>query len=89
MAWLRLLSDNFDWRFIVMVVCGQHLLKGMLAGGGSGGLLVVEGLIYMRLRVGASCMPLLLGDGGIPMRCNLSFFLLVLASHPSHSDIQF
>jgi len=53
-AWMRLLCDNFDWRFIAMIVFGQHLLKGLLAGGGSGGLLVVEGLIYMRLQVGAS-----------------------------------
>lgn len=29
-AWLRLLSDNFDWRFIAMIVFGQHLLKGLL-----------------------------------------------------------
>jgi len=53
-AWLRLLSDNFDWRFILMVVFGQHCLKGLLSGGGSQGLLAVEGLIYMRLHVGAS-----------------------------------
>ena len=33
LAWMRLLCDNFDGRFIVMVVCGQHLLKGLLAGG--------------------------------------------------------
>eukprot|EP00668_Euglena_longa_P004609 GGOE01005379.1.p1 GENE.GGOE01005379.1~~GGOE01005379.1.p1 ORF type:complete len:613 (-),score=226.53 GGOE01005379.1:285-2123(-) len=53
-AWLRLLGDNYDWRFIVMIVCGQHLLKGMLSGGGSQGMLVVEGLTYMRLQVGAA-----------------------------------
>eukprot|EP00667_Euglena_gracilis_P004235 EG_transcript_4254 len=50
LAWMRLLCDNFDSRFIVMVFCGLHLLKGML----SAGLSVVEGLIYMQLRVGAS-----------------------------------
>eukprot|EP00667_Euglena_gracilis_P005873 EG_transcript_5913 len=53
-AWMRLLGDNFGWKFLAMVFCGQHLLKGMLAGGGSQGLLMVEGLIYMRLHVGAS-----------------------------------
>eukprot|EP00668_Euglena_longa_P004893 GGOE01005734.1.p1 GENE.GGOE01005734.1~~GGOE01005734.1.p1 ORF type:complete len:628 (+),score=126.49 GGOE01005734.1:124-1884(+) len=53
-AWMRLLCDNYGWRFILMVLCGQHLLKGLLAGGGSQGLLVVESFIYMRLRVGAS-----------------------------------
>eukprot|EP00669_Euglena_mutabilis_P008041 TRINITY_DN3194_c0_g1_i3.p1 TRINITY_DN3194_c0_g1~~TRINITY_DN3194_c0_g1_i3.p1 ORF type:complete len:619 (+),score=242.09 TRINITY_DN3194_c0_g1_i3:29-1858(+) len=64
LAWMRLLCDNFDWRFIFMVVCGQHLLKGMLAGGGSEGLLVVEGMIYMRLHVGASLKTVYQAIGG-------------------------
>ena len=53
LAWMRLLCDNFDPRFIAMVVFGQHLLKGFVAGGGGAGLMVVEGLIYMKLNVGA------------------------------------
>ena len=49
LAWMRLLCDNFDRRFVAMVFCGVHLLKGFC-----GGLMVVEGLIYMRLHTGAT-----------------------------------
>ena len=54
---MRLLCDNFDGRFIAMILFGQHLLKGFLAGGGSQGLLVLEALIYMQLHVGAAGAP--------------------------------
>lgn len=60
MAWLRLLSDNFDGKFVRMVFFGEHLLKGMLGGGGGGGFLVIEGIAYMQLQVGASRKVLLM-----------------------------
>ncbi len=57
---------DYDWRFIAMVVCGQHLLKGLLAGGGSQGMLVVEGLTYMKLQVGAASVFLRVVRVGVP-----------------------
>eukprot|EP00667_Euglena_gracilis_P003590 EG_transcript_3598 len=64
--WLRLLVAVFGWKFLVLVVFGEHLLKGFLSGSGSntGGLLVIEGLIYLRLQVGASTKTLLMAVSG-------------------------
>ena len=53
-AWLTMLCDNFDKKFVAYTVFGSFLLKGFLAGGGGGGLLALEGIAYMKLRLGAS-----------------------------------
>ena len=58
-AWIRLLCDNFGAPFVVMVIFGEHLLKGLLGGGGSGGFLVIEGIAYLKLQVGASTKSVL------------------------------
>jgi len=46
MAWLRLLADNYSPKFLVMLLLGEHLLKGFVGGGGGGGMLVSEKVMY-------------------------------------------
>jgi MFS family permease len=36
--WMQALSENYSWRLITMVVVTNHLLKGLVAGGGDEGL---------------------------------------------------
>eukprot|EP00667_Euglena_gracilis_P004274 EG_transcript_4298 len=37
-----------------MVFFGEHLLKGFLAGGGSGGFFIIENRIYLKMQIGSS-----------------------------------
>eukprot|EP00667_Euglena_gracilis_P005147 EG_transcript_5174 len=63
--WFTLLADSFGWRFVVLVVFGEHLLKGFLGGGGcSGGFLVIEGMAYLQIQVGASTKSMLMAVSG-------------------------
>jgi len=50
-AWFTLLKDNFEAEFVYMIFFGEHLLKGMC---GNGGFMLVEGIMYMQLQVGAA-----------------------------------
>eukprot|EP00668_Euglena_longa_P017466 GGOE01021876.1.p1 GENE.GGOE01021876.1~~GGOE01021876.1.p1 ORF type:complete len:640 (-),score=180.93 GGOE01021876.1:225-2144(-) len=63
--WFTDLADSFGWRFVVLVVFAEHLLKGFLGGGGcSGGFLVIEGMAYLQLQVGASTKSMLMAVSG-------------------------
>lgn len=37
--WFRNLGATYSWKLIAMVVCANHILKGLVAGGGDGGFL--------------------------------------------------
>ena len=37
--WMQMLCREFHWKFVVMIIFGEHLLKGLLTAGGTGGLL--------------------------------------------------
>jgi len=66
LAWVRTLNKEFGWRFLLTIVFGEHFIRGFLDGHGSSGhgFLVIEGLAYMHLRVGAAAKNLLSAVSG-------------------------
>lgn len=42
MTWWRTFTAAYGTKFVMYLVFGQHFLKGVLAGGGTGGLLVIK-----------------------------------------------
>eukprot|EP01052_Picozoa_sp_SAG31_P010899 SAG31_NODE_606_length_13607_cov_17.509846_8_plen_117_part_00 len=45
--WHRDLAAVFGWKFIAFIGFGMHVIKGLLAGGGSSGMLVIQRSIYV------------------------------------------
>eukprot|EP00193_Tetraselmis_chui_P006517 CAMPEP_0177766270 /NCGR_PEP_ID=MMETSP0491_2-20121128/8439_1 /TAXON_ID=63592 /ORGANISM="Tetraselmis chuii, Strain PLY429" /LENGTH=590 /DNA_ID=CAMNT_0019282681 /DNA_START=386 /DNA_END=2155 /DNA_ORIENTATION=- len=54
LGWWRRLTGTYGSHFVVYLMFGQHFLKGVLAGGGTGGLLVIRGRAFMAMGVDAS-----------------------------------
>jgi len=53
-GWWGRLTDAYGAKFVLYLMFGQHFLKGVLAGGGTGGLLVIRGRAFMAMGVDAS-----------------------------------
>eukprot|EP00667_Euglena_gracilis_P005817 EG_transcript_5859 len=65
-SWVRLLCSTFGTKFVLFIVIGEHLFRGFLEGNGSngGGFLVLENLVYVHLKVGASTKSILMAVSG-------------------------
>ena len=54
LTWFSALKSVFGWRLLATLFFSQHVLKGLVAGGGTGGWIGVQGMNYYFKQVGGA-----------------------------------
>mmetsp|Transcript_39767 Transcript_39767/g.112843 ORF Transcript_39767/g.112843 Transcript_39767/m.112843 type:complete len:606 (-) Transcript_39767:97-1914(-) len=53
-TWWNILTGAYGNKFVLYLMFGQHFLKGVLTGGGSGGLMVIKGRAFIEMGLDAT-----------------------------------